>query len=206
MWRLRAVPRAWPAEERSQTPGECSLFKKGRSERRSLPSLTVKALTRHELKCHILRSIRRKLASEEVTLVFLAILIAAVLIVTLWFVPKWQVTLIPGWRVLDPELRFDKENEARKTLAQILGGSAILMTFYSTDQSLKTAMRQYDLTQEQIEVERMSKAVEELGNASLNVRIGGLYSLERIANKSKTDFWPIMEMFNAYVLDQEHCS
>ena len=45
-------------------------------------------------------------------------------ILALWRVPPWQAAR----HGLEPMERFTAENEARKTLAQILGGAAVLLS------------------------------------------------------------------------------
>ena len=53
---------------------------------------------------------------------------------TLWMFPRWQVANLRG---LNSKDRFDCENEARKTLAQILGGILLLSGIFVSFQSLK---------------------------------------------------------------------
>lgn len=38
-----------------------------------------------------------------------------------------------------------------------------------------------------------------MGSKELEIRLGGIYALERIANESEKDYWPIMEILTAYV-------
>jgi hypothetical protein len=38
-----------------------------------------------------------------------------------------------------------------------------------------------------------------LGNRKIEIRLGGIYALERIANESKKDYWQIIEILTAYV-------
>ncbi|AKB47425.1 Pentapeptide repeat family protein [Methanosarcina sp. Kolksee] len=53
--------------------------------------------------------------------------------------------------------------------------------------------------------ERFTKAVNQLGaidqkgNPALEIRLGGIYALERIANESEKDYWPIIEVLTAYI-------
>lgn len=98
--------------------------------------------------------------------------------VILWILPKIQASAVPG----DAASRFDRENEARKTLATTLGGLAIVITLYSTLATLHT-------TEEGQITDRYTKAIEELGaggteGPKLEVRLGGIYALDRIANDS----------------------
>ena len=43
--------------------------------------------------------------------------------------------------------------------------------------------------------------MEQLGNETLDVRLGGIYALERIARESRTDHGPIVEILSAFVRD-----
>jgi hypothetical protein len=54
----------------------------------------------------------------------------------LWKVPQWQVSRIEG---LDSKERFEKRNEARNTLATILGGVAFLTGGYFAWQNFNLA-------------------------------------------------------------------
>jgi hypothetical protein len=57
----------------------------------------------------------------------------------------------------------------------------------------------YKQGQEKLVTERFSTSVTQIGNAKEVVRIGGIYSLERIAKDSPKDHWTIMEVLTAYV-------
>lgn len=132
------------------------------------------------------------------------------------------------------------------TLAQIIGGSAVLVGLYfawgnlkvaqvtlesnqkkaqkelevalvSLESDQKTAQRNIEIsletldsniknTQKSLEVsqegqitERFTRAVDQLGSEKLEIRLGGIYALERIANESDKDYWPIMEILTAYI-------
>jgi hypothetical protein len=136
--------------------------------------------------------------------------IALFVVLALWWLPKRQAERSRG---LSDDNRFDRENEARKTLAQIIGGIFVLAGLYS---SVKTFDLQRDTEnlQEQGQItDRFTKAIDQLGatapggptdangapNINLVVRLGGIYALERIAQDSPRDHWPIMEVLTAYV-------
>jgi len=131
----------------------------------------------------------------------------------LWKVPEWQVGRV---RRLDAKERFDRVNEARKTLAQILGGIVLLAGFFGTWQNIKVAQKSVTVSQESAQealevsrkgqiTDRFTKAIEQLGavddkgKKKLEVRLGGIYALEGIANESKELHWPIVEVLCAYV-------
>ena len=50
--------------------------------------------------------------------------------------------------------------------------------------------------------ESFSKAVEQLSSEKIEVRLGGIYALERISRESPTDYWPIMATLSAFVRER----
>ena len=50
--------------------------------------------------------------------------------------------------------------------------------------------------------ERFMRAIDQLGHPALDVRLGGIYSLERLAQESAEDHGPIIEILAAFV--REH--
>jgi hypothetical protein len=127
-------------------------------------------------------------------------------------VPQWQVASLPD-SVSD---RFDKENEARKTFAQVVAGIGLVAGLYFTSLQVREVQRATTNSQEMARrnaeqvrdgqiTDRYIKAVEQLGSTDaerMSVRIGAIFALERIARESKTDHWPIMELLTAFVRDR----
>jgi uncharacterized protein YjbI with pentapeptide repeats len=140
--------------------------------------------------------------SRPLTGAFVAVLLA-VAIFAIWKVPHWQVAHSQG---LSAANRFERENEARTTLAQIIGGVFLLAGLYSSIQT-------FDLQREGQITDRYTKAIEQLGAVlpgtpqskdgvpapNLTVRLGGIYALERISRDSPKDRATIMEVLSAYV-------
>lgn len=112
----------------------------------------------------------------------------------LWFIPKWQVdTYISSGDFQEKKEPIELENDTRRTWAQILGGAFFLITAYFTWRNLQIA-KEGQIT------ERFTKAIDQLGDKEhLEVRLGGIYALERIARDSKKDHSTIMEVLSAYV-------
>jgi hypothetical protein len=88
-------------------------------------------------------------------------------------------------------------------LAQILGGTALLSGLYFTWRTLQVN-REGQIT------DRFTRAIDQLGktddkgNKLFEIRLGGIYALERIARESEGDHWPIMEVLTAYVREHAH--
>ncbi len=146
-----------------------------------------------------------------VALTILIIIVA--LIYTMVVFPQYQaekyLSKLSDADKQKPEVQrsaFDIENANRLTIAQILGGFALLLGLYFTYQNVKVAQdnakiaqRNLWLTEEGNITDRFSKAVELLGSDKLDIRLGGIYALERIALDSQKDHWTVMEVLTAFV-------
>jgi hypothetical protein len=74
-----------------------------------------------------------------------------------------------------------------------VAGVALLRHFAQT-----AADRQRRIT------ESFSKAIEQLGSDKIEVRLGGIYSLERISKESPNDYWTVIENLTAFVRERSH--
>jgi len=115
----------------------------------------------------------------------------------LWKLPQWQVAAVP--EIKD---RLDLESKSRQTMAQILGGAALLVGLYFTAQTLRTSQETLRTTQEGQITDCFTKAITQLGDNNLAVRLGGIYALERIAIDSEKDHWSVMEVLTTFVREQ----
>ncbi len=100
-------------------------------------------------------------------------------------------TLVPA-RAVD---WAEAESDARTALVQAVAGVALLVGLLFTARTLRLN-RQGQIT------ERFTKAIEQLGDNKLDVRLGGIYTLERIARDSADDHRTIMEVLTAFL--REH--
>jgi uncharacterized protein YjbI with pentapeptide repeats len=133
------------------------------------------------------------------------ILFTLVALLLLWRLPPRQARRLH----LSDKERADVENEARKTLAQILGGVAVLVGIYISFENLRITQentaRSVEQTAYSLELarkgqytQRLSEATTQLGNKDLAIRLGGIYALEQVA-KDDEFHWPVMEILTAYV-------
>lgn len=82
----------------------------------------------------------------------------------------------------------------RARLLQGIGGLLFLATAFFTWQQLK-------VSRENQTTEQFTKAIDHLGSDQMDVRVGGIYALERIARASKhgRERGPILEILTSYV-------
>ena len=121
------------------------------------------------------------------------VIVAVIAVGIIWKVPQWQAA---GWQgQMELKDLAKLQNDARTTLVHALGGAVLLIGLYFTLKNLQ-------LTQDRQITERYTRAVEQLGSDKLELRLGAIYAMERIARDSERDHWPIMEILTAYV--REH--
>ena len=71
-----------------------------------------------------------------------------------------------------------------------------------TARNFTVSRRTFILTEQGQVTDRYTKAIEQLGSDKLDVRIGGIYALERVARDSKRDHPTIIEVLSAFI--REH--
>lgn len=140
---------------------------------------------------------------------FIIFMVCYLLVIILVKIPQWQVQTAN----LTIKERLHQENENRKTIAQIIGGGIAIIGIYlawrrirATEKTLEVTHGQLRAMERNLEIaqdgqitERFTRAIEQLGSDKLEVRLGGIYALERIARDSEKDHWPIMEILTNYV-------
>ncbi|NAS22484.1 hypothetical protein GT755_12405 [Herbidospora sp. NEAU-GS84] len=76
-------------------------------------------------------------------------------------------------------------------------------TWETGQQTLETGREALEATQQQQITDRYAKAVEQLGNDKIEVRIGSLYALARIATDSPADSDTLSEVVVAFILERD---
>jgi hypothetical protein len=128
--------------------------------------------------------------------VLAVVLFLFVFVVPRWFVPARSAASLAGvdgpaaWgRLEDDRLRL--QNDVRIGLLQAVAGVAVIAAVVVTWQQLEIDRRQL---RQQLEVagqaeagERFARALDQLGSEQLDVRLGGIYGLERIAARASEE-------------------
>jgi hypothetical protein len=98
----------------------------------------------------------------------------------------------PAKRLELEDARLKQRNDVRTTLLQGLAGAVVAV-------GLTLTWRQIRVNQEGQITERFNKAIDHLGSDKLDLRLGGIYALERIAKNSHDDRDTIAEILTAFV-------
>ena len=120
-----------------------------------------------------------------------------------WKIPVWQIKSVPTTNInstlptssLSFKERADLENSYRGTLVQAFGELFFIVTSSLTLKNIK-------VSEDKQVTERFSKSVEMLGAEKLEVRLGGIYMLERISKDSSVDYSTVMEVLTAFVREK----
>ena len=121
-----------------------------------------------------------------------------------WWIPRHRFS--PMKIQLEPKDLATAENEARAGLAQLLAGLAVLAGLFFSWQQIQDTRRDslemQELTEQGQITDRFTRAVGQIGDQERQVRLGGIYALERIARDSKEDAGPVVEILTALVRER----
>lgn len=109
----------------------------------------------------------------------------------------WFARSMPGWfaaagAIRDPKDRLNVEISILQFAVQSLGGTFVLLGLYFT-------WRNFRLNTEGQVTDRFNKAVDHLGSERMEIRLGGIFALARIARDSPSDRRAIYEILSASV-------
>ena len=131
------------------------------------------------------------------------ITITIVLPLVIWRIPIWQVNSVFSTNTTSkqpsvgssPKELAELENSYRGTLVQAVGGLFFLVT-------ASLAYKNFKIAEDKQVTERFSKSVEMLGSEKVEVRLGGVYMLERISRDSPEDYGTVIEVLSAFVRER----
>jgi hypothetical protein len=84
------------------------------------------------------------------------------------------------------------QNNVRSALLQVIGGLVVVIGGLAT-------WRQVHINREGQITERLTRAVDQIGSDNVDVRIGGIYALERIGHNSASDRYTVQFILGAFV-------
>jgi hypothetical protein len=128
-------------------------------------------------------------------------LIATGVVASLLFVAACAVVLLrwaPGALAPDSDVSSERAEEissARSALLVMLGGLIAVATAIYTVKTFRLS-RQGQIT------DRLTRAVDQLGNEAVDIRLGGIFALERLARESPGDHSQIMEILTGFVRER----
>ncbi|MBD2300823.1 pentapeptide repeat-containing protein [Nostoc sp. FACHB-190] len=155
---------------------------------------------------------------ERNTLIFSVVFLLFMLFYILFFVVH-PILFIEQWTEQDV-IKNKIRVETLKTIGLITGGILAFFGLYLgyiravamensaiaanktaevANKNAEIASRNTQIAEDKQITERFSKAVELLASDKIEVRLGGIYTLERIAKDSPSDHWTIMEVLTAFV-------
>ena len=86
----------------------------------------------------------------------------------------------------------------------IVGVAEFWANLRNTSKATALTLRAIELTEQGQVTDRYTRAVEQIGSDKLDVRIGGIYALERVARDSNRDHPSVMEVLTAFVREISH--
>lgn len=131
---------------------------------------------------------RRPLAAGVIALAF-------ALVVLLWIVPHLQV---PDNKSLDDRQRIELRDKTRATLAQILGGSLLLVGIFTAAENLRSN-KESEFTDRLIRCVQLLGAEGAGGKKQMDSRVGAIHALAEISAESEKETRVVAEILAAYV-------
>jgi uncharacterized protein YjbI with pentapeptide repeats len=134
--------------------------------------------------------VRRRLQRRRrLVLSYLGVVAVAVIVLVFWILPS----------VLTEHPRIPKSADRHKAITDTRTGLVAMLAALGAAGGLAYTARTYRLSREGQITDRYSKAVEQLGDEKIEVRLGGIYALERLMHDSPADQPTIMETLTAFV-------
>jgi Pentapeptide repeats (8 copies) len=113
-----------------------------------------------------------------------------------WAVGSVIAALLLGFAMLGGASWYERHHDAIAPLLTLAAGVAVAGVALARHFAQTDADRQRRIT------ESYSKAVEQLAHDKIEVRLGGIYTLERVSRESLADYWTVMETLCAFVRER----
>lgn len=120
-----------------------------------------------------------------------------IILTCLWSIPILQVQFANNFTIRPEDSML--ENEYRKTLIQIIGGIVIIVGLYLNWRRIVSTENAITISERGQLVDRLSKAVDQIGSNNLSVRIGGLYALKNIGFDFENYTKQVVEILSSFI-------
>lgn len=128
---------------------------------------------------------------------YVLLLLAIVSVIAfIWTIPQWLES--PSESLTSQELSTFLF-ETRISLILTITAVAVLFGLYLIYRRMIAIEKNIQITNEVQIADHFSRAVEQLGTYKLEIQLGGIFTLEKLASESEEDHWIIMEILTAYV-------
>ena len=168
------------------------------------------------------RSSKPKVSTRAMLILVLAlvgVILVSRSIVAVSQYPVRQVAQLRRQLDAAKDLKFDRRVELETTflqyetdsqikiwtaVIQAAGGTALLLGLFFTARNLQATQAKLDIDRQGQLTNRFIQATGQLGaekggQPNVEVRLGGIYALNRISNDWPKDYWPIVDVLTAYV-------
>jgi len=143
-------------------------------------------------------------------LILLGVIFAIVIFGEIWiFLFSDFAFLVQNNEGLKIESRLDYGIKALTATGTIFAGIAVFLNAYQASRNADAANKNAAVANKNAEIaenkqiiECFAKAIEQLGSEKIEVRIGAIYTLERIANDSIKNYWVVIQVIMAFIRDK----
>jgi uncharacterized protein YjbI with pentapeptide repeats len=98
--------------------------------------------------------------------------------------------------------RINSQNGVYSLLFQGIGATILGGFVYTAWGYLRRTEEQFQNANEKLISDRFSQAISHLASDKMEVRLGGIYSLERLAEDSPSEYWLTIEILTAFVRER----
>jgi Pentapeptide repeats (8 copies) len=117
--------------------------------------------------------------------------------------PSWVVNRSPAAAGFTPADRWKAESDIRASALQAVAGVLLVIGAVIAWRQMLIARKQQQVGRRTAVTEAFTKAVAQLGDAdSLALRLGGIYSLDRVVNDDYSEARRVAEILSAFVRDR----
>ncbi|GAA4895535.1 pentapeptide repeat-containing protein [Actinomycetospora straminea] len=114
----------------------------------------------------------------------------------------WLVPLLLYRSGGSPDALLTAVTTTRVGLLAGFVGLGALGTFWVNSRTLRITAKTFEVTEQGHLTDRYTKAIGQLGDEQLDVRLGGIYALERLAIDSERDHPTVVEVLSAFVRER----